>query len=278
MAKLQELFAQARRGQSGGGMGFLGKNRTEAKARSAALVVDLPRVTAGNAEAALKAGADGILFNWDGKDEAVLATFKKEIESARASNEQLVSGLRLTGNLARIDSETFIKIKEQGFQYTLLPFNAPARLLALETKELEKVVIVPMRTDELYPLYIRNLTALDGIAAVLLDFALEQNIASLTIEEVLNYRAVREAVRYPAFLRIPGELSENDAYTLVPLDAQAVILSANAITEKTSEQIKNVRSLLEKTHKDEKDQRSPSISIGGRKGPEQRLQGSMPFN
>src|SRR5947207_157155 len=107
MAKLQELFTQARRGQSGGGMGFLGKNRAEVKARSAALVVDFPRVTAGNAEAALKAGADGLLFNWDGKDEAVLETLKKEIESAKTSNEQLVCGLRLTGNLAQVDRETF---------------------------------------------------------------------------------------------------------------------------------------------------------------------------
>ncbi len=278
MTKLQELFTQARRGQRGGGMGFLGKNKTEAKARSAALVVDFPRITAGNAEAALKAGADGILFNWDGKDEAVLETFKNEIESAQASNQQLVSGLRLTGNLTRIDRETFTKIKEQGFQYILLPFNAPARLLALETKELEKVVIVPMRTDELYPLYIRNLAALDGIAAVLLDFALEQKIGSLTIEEVLAYRAVREAVRFPAFFRIPGELSENDAYTLIPLDAQAVVLSADTMTEKTSQQIKNVRSLLEKTHKDDKDKDSPSIAMGGRKGPEQGPQGSTTLN
>ncbi len=265
MAKLQELFTQARRGQSGGGMGFLGKNKVDVKARSAALVVDFPRVTAGTAEAVLKAGADGLLFNWDGKDEAVLETFKKEIESAKASKEQLISGLRLTGNLERIDRETFTKIKELGFQYIILPFNAPARLLALETKELEKVIIVPIRTDELYPLYIRNLTALDGIAAVLLDFALEEKIGSLTIEEVLDYRAIREAVRFPAFLRIPGELSENEAYTIAPLGVQAVILSADATAEKTSEQIKNVRSLLEKTHEEDKNKDTPTIPTAGRK-------------
>jgi hypothetical protein len=265
MAKLQELFTQARRGQSGGGMGFLGKNKAEVKARSAALVVDFPRVTAGDAEAALKAGADGILFNWDGKDEAVLETFQKEIESAQASNEQLVSGLRLTGNLEQVDRETFTKIKEQGFQYILLPFNAPARLLALDTKDLEMVVIVPMRTDEFYPIYIRNLTALDGIAAVLLDFVLEEKIGELTIDEVLDYRAVREAVRFPAFLRVSDELSENDAYTIGLLGVQAVILSAETMTETTGEQIRNVRSLLEKIHKEDKAKDSPSITMGGRR-------------
>ena len=246
-------------------MGFLGKNKAEVKARSAALVVEFPRVTAGNAEAALKAGADGILFNWDGKDEEVLETFKSEIESARASNERLVTGLRLTGNLAWVERETLTQIKEQGFQYILLPFNAPARLLALETKELEKVIIVPMRTDELYPLYIRNLTALNGIAAVLLDFALEDKIGSLTIEEALDYRAVRDAVRFPAFLRIPSELGEKEAYTIAPLGVQAIILSADAITATTSEQIKNVRSLLEKIHEEDKDTDSPSIALGNRK-------------
>ena len=72
MAKLQDMFTQARRGQSSGGMGFLGKNKAEVKARSAALVVDFPRATAGSAEAALKAGADGILFSWDGREAATL--------------------------------------------------------------------------------------------------------------------------------------------------------------------------------------------------------------
>jgi hypothetical protein len=246
-------------------MGFLGKNRTEVKARSAALVVDFPRVTAGNAEAALKAGADGLLFNWDGKDEAVLETLKKEIESAKASNEQLISGLRLTGNLEQVDRDTFTKIKEQGFQYIILPFNAPARLLALETKELEKVVIVPMRTDEFYPIYIRNLSALDEIAAVSFDFASEQKIGELTIEDVLEYRAVREAVRFPSFLRISGDLGDNDAHTIALLSIQAVILSADAITEATSEQIKNVRSLLEKIHEENKDKDTPSIGVSSRK-------------
>src|SRR2546421_7352443 len=77
MAKLHDMFTQARRGQSGGGMGFLGKNRAETKPRAAAIVVEVPQVTAGSAEAALKAGTDGILFLWDGKDNAILGTIKK---------------------------------------------------------------------------------------------------------------------------------------------------------------------------------------------------------
>ncbi|HEY4387111.1 MAG TPA: hypothetical protein VGN34_21860, partial [Ktedonobacteraceae bacterium] len=79
MPKLQDMFTQARRAQSGGGMGFLGKNKSETKPKAAALVVEFPTVQTGGAEAALKAGADGLLFTWDGKDKAVLEAIKEEI-------------------------------------------------------------------------------------------------------------------------------------------------------------------------------------------------------
>ena len=61
MAKLQDLFSQARRAQSGSGIGFLGKSKPESKPHAASLVVEFPIVVAGNAEAAVKAGADGLL-------------------------------------------------------------------------------------------------------------------------------------------------------------------------------------------------------------------------
>ena len=68
MSKLLDMFAQARRAQGGSGMGFLGKNRQETKPRAAAIVIELASADVSNAEAALKAGADGLLFTWDGKD------------------------------------------------------------------------------------------------------------------------------------------------------------------------------------------------------------------
>src|SRR5690242_9764849 len=97
MAKLHDMFTQARRGQSGGGMGFLGKNRAETKPRAAAIVVEFPQMMAGSAEAVLKAGADGLLFLWDGKDNALLDTIKQEVDSAKTSNENVVCGLHITG-------------------------------------------------------------------------------------------------------------------------------------------------------------------------------------
>lgn len=259
MAKLQDMFSQARRAQSNGGMGFLGKNRNETKPRSAAIVVEFDKVTAGNAEAALKAGADGILFNWESGDTAQLETLKTEAEAAKAHNENALTGLKITGSAEKLTAETLKNLKEQGIQYIILPFTAPARLLAQETKDLEKVIVVPMREDENYPLYIRNLTAFDNIAAVLLDFGLGDKVGTMTIEEILDYRAVREAVRFPAFINVSSTLGESDAYTINTLGIQAVILSARDTDEKTVEQIKDLRTLLAKVHEDESAKDAPSL-------------------
>jgi hypothetical protein len=261
MAKLQDLFKQAQRSQNSGAIGFLGKNKAESKAHAAALVVEFPKISAGSAEAVLKAGADGLLFNWDGQDDAQLETLKKEIEAAKASNENLVSGLRLTENLKTLEREGLSAIKEAGIHYVILPFNAPARLLAQE-KELEKVVTVPMRTDDFYPLFIRNLAAFDGISAVLLDFGASEQLGTLTIEDALTYQAVREAVRFPAFFNIPSNLSEDDFYMLKTVGIQAVLLTADANGDTAP--IKALRELLEKVFQEDKE-KEPSGPAGLRK-------------
>jgi hypothetical protein len=261
MAKLQDLFTQARRTQGGGSLGFLGKNRSESKPHAAALVVAFSQISQGEAEAVLKAGADGLLYTWDGKGAALPDGLKQEIAAAKTINEQVVTGLQITGGWDQLTNESLAQIKEQGVQYIVLPFNAPARLLALEEKDLEKVVTVPVRKDDLYPIFIRNLSAFEGVAGVLLDFKVSSEFASLTIEESLQYRAVREALRFPAFIRINADIDEAEAYTLQALGIQAVILAASTGKEgaqTTRQQVQSVRKVLEKVHKeDSKD--TPSL-------------------
>ncbi len=253
MVKLHDMFTQARRGQSGGGMGFLGKNRAETKPRAAAIVVAFPQITAGSAEAALKAGADGLLFRWDGKDNALLDTIKKEIDSAKTSNENVVCGLHITGGWKKLDRESLLSIKEQGIQYIILPLDAPAHLLAIEGKEIEKVLAVPMRAGEMYPIFIRNLTAFDDLAGILLDFNLVNDLSEITIEDMLHYIAVREAVRVPAFMNVEADLNEADGYTLMTLGVQALILTASRDDETTKQHISTLRELLAKIHHEEKE-------------------------
>jgi len=137
--------------------------------------------------------------------------------------------------------------------YIVLPLDAPARLLALQVKDLGLVVSVPMQEGDLYPIFIRNLTAFDTIAAVLLDFGLPGDVSALSIENVLRYRAVREAVRFPAMLNVDNATSEADAYTLMALGVQALIITASKSIDKTKETVQQIRELLEKVHHEETD-------------------------
>ena len=253
MGKLNDMFTKARRAQSSGGIGFVGKNKSLAKPRSAALVVEFLDIDAGNAESAIKSGADGLLFTWDGKNAASLEKLKQAIDAAQSSSENVVSGLHITGNWDKLERENFEHLKELGVNYVVLPLLAPARLLALQIKDLELVVSVPMQEGDMYPIFIRNLTAFDTIAGVRLDFSLAADVGKMSIEDVLRYRAVREAVRFPAFLNVKGDLSEDDAYTLLTLGIQAVILTASDADATTKQQIEALRELLEKVHHEEKD-------------------------
>ena len=259
MSKLIDMFTQARRAQSGSGMGFLGKNRPEVKPRAAAIVVELATNDAGSAEAAVKAGADGLLFAWAGQDTNWLETLKSTIETAKASNDKVVSGLHITGDWDKLERESLEHLKDQGVNYIVLPMQAPAHLLALDIKDLDFVVTVPMREGDLYPLVVRNLTAFDTITAVQLDFGLANDIGTLSIEDILQYRAVREAVRFPALINVQDDLNEAGAYTLTTLGVQAVILPASNSDDKTKKQIQTLRELLEKVHQDDKDKTPPVI-------------------
>jgi hypothetical protein len=259
MSKLLDMFAQARRAQGGSGMGFLGKNRQETKPRAAAIVIELASADVSNAEAALKAGADGLLFTWDGKDTSWPETLKSVTEAAQTSNENTVTGLRITGGWDTLTRERLEQIKEQGIAYIVLPLDAPASLLAQHVKDLDLVVTVPMREGELYPIFIRTLTAFDNITAAQLDFGFPKNISKLSIEDILQYRAVREAVRYPALLSVTNDLSESDAYTLMTIGVQAFLLSAKEIDNKTKQRINDLRELLEKIHQEDKDSKQTSI-------------------
>ena len=252
MSKLIEMFAQARRAQSGSGIGFIGKNRQPGKPRAAAVVVTFATPDASLAEAAVKAGADGLLFDWDG-EQASLEALQKAIDAAQAGEEKVLCGLQITGGWDNIERETFEHLKELHVGYVILPLHSPARLLALQVKDLELVVSVPMQEGEMYPIFMRNLTAFEGLSAVSLDFDLYESISSMTIEDVLRYRAVRDAVRFPAMLSVNSDINEADAYTLLTLGAQAMIITANKSSEKMKQHIRQMRILLEQVYHEEKD-------------------------
>lgn len=252
MGAFQEMFIHARRAKSGGGLGFIGKNKPATKPRAAAVIVEFASFDVAGAESAIKAGADGLIFAWDGKM-AALEPLKKAIDAARAGEDKAVCGLEINAGWDEQTRENFEQLQEIGVNFLILPLDAPARLLALQVPDLELAVSVPMREGDMYPLFIRNLSAFEGLAAVRLDFGLQTEISELSIEDILRYRAVREAVRFPAILSVESELSEADAYTLLTLGIHAVIITASKSSDATKKEVQHVHDLLEKVYHEEKD-------------------------
>jgi 2-methylisocitrate lyase-like PEP mutase family enzyme len=250
MGKLSELFGQARKARSGSGIGFVGKSTPTVKPRVAALLVECNGADAGNAEAAIKAGADGLIFAWSKGNKE---TLQAAVEAAKAAGEGVLCGLHITGGWAQLTRKSFEDFKELGLSFVVLPLNAPARLLALHVKDLEPVISVPMRQDEMYPIFLRNLSAFEGIGAVDLDFGLSGEISIISIEDALRYRAVREAVHAPALIHVKDMPDEDDAYTLLTLGIQAVVLTESKDATTTSQQIQTLRELLEKVYHDDKE-------------------------
>jgi hypothetical protein len=87
----------------------------------------------------------------------------------------------------------------------------------------------------------------------------------MTIEEALSYRAVREAIRFPAFIHVANNLKEQEAYALLTVGVQAVVLTASETEETTQAHIKELREVLEKVHQEDKDKDSPSVPSQARR-------------
>jgi hypothetical protein len=259
MGKLSNLFAQVRKARSGKGIGFVGKSTPAAKPRAAALLVELSGTDAGNAEAAVKAGADGLIFAWKG--DGSTETLGKAVASAQAAGEDVLCGLHILAGWEKLERKDFEQFKEQGLNFVVLPLDAPARLLALRIKDLEAVVSVPMREGELYPIFIRNLSAFENIAAVHLDFGLSSEVSRMSIEDVLHYRAVREAVHAPALVHVKGTPGEDDAYALLTLGIQAVVLAESKDAATTGQQIRSLHDLLERVHQEDNEASTLGLNI-----------------
>jgi hypothetical protein len=260
MSKFSDMLSQARRGQSGGAIGFFGgKSRPAVKPRAAALLIEFPAVDAGEAEAAIKAGANGLLFHWSGSplESASLATLKQLSEAIQSQDENAALGLRLLGNGANIERKMLESLKEHGVHFLIVPLQAPARLLSTHLKDFDLAVTLPWRgNDPLYPLVVRNLGAFEGLSALHLD-GRELPLERLSIEEALGYRAIREALRLPALLSLTSLNSEAAAYGLLTLGVQAVIVPASESTAATTQRIQELREWLEKVHRQEEKELPP---------------------
>ena len=83
----------------------------------------------------------------------------------------------------------------------------------------------------------------------------------MSIEDVLHYRAVREAVHAPALVHVKGTPGEDDAYALLTLGIQAVVLAESKDAATTGQQIRSLHDLLEKVHQEDNEASTLGLNI-----------------
>ena len=230
MGKLLETLQRVEK-SSGGGMGFLGKSQAQSKAKAAGILVALSQADAGAVEAVAKAGVDAVIFSVQaGKSTSKglsLETYRKAAESLRAVNRPW--GLDLAAVVASLPAEAIKGIREDGADFVSFPLDAPARLLQERPEGLDRIVTVQQpggEDDERYLRLVRSVNLLSVQVVQFLSNLTAQRLHDLRIDELLNYRLVREQLRFPVLANVGGDLGNEEVRILIKLGVSAVILQA----------------------------------------------------
>lgn len=254
---------------SGGGIGFLGKNQVQAKAKAAGILVALSQQDAGAVEAVAKAGADAVMFavqagKSTGKGFSVEA-YQKAAESLRAANRPW--GLDLAAVADALPADALKGIREGGADFVSFPLDAPARLLQERPEGLDRIVTLRQPSgedDERYLRLVRSVNLLSVQVVHFLSNLSAQRLHDLRIEELLNYRLVREQLRFPVLANVVGTLGNEEARLLPKLGISAVILQA-VEGESTSALVQRVTELREELERvpapGTEDEEMPSVAF-----------------
>lgn len=230
MGKLIETLQKVGK-SSGGGIGFAGRNQAQAKAKAAGILVALSQPDAGAVEAVVKAGADGVIFavqpgKSSGKDFSI-ESYRKAAEPLRAAGKPW--GLDLAEVVDALPAAAIKGIREDGADFVSFPLDAPARLLQERPEGLDRIVTLRQPSgddDERYLRLVRSVNLLSVQVIQFLSNLTAQRLRDLRIEELLNYRLVRELLRFPVLANVGGTLGNEEARLLVKLGISGVILQA----------------------------------------------------
>jgi hypothetical protein len=244
MGKLIETLQKVGK-SSGGGIGFAGRSQTQTKAKAAGILVALSQPDAGAVEAVVKAGADGVIFAVQpGKSSSKgfsIETYRKAAEPLRAANKPW--GLDLAEVADSLPVDAIKSIREDGADFISFPLDAPARLLQERPEGLDRIVTLRQPSgddDERYLRLVRSVNLLSVQVIQFLSNLTAQRLRDLRIEELLNYRLVRELLRFPVLANVGGTLGNEEARLLVKLGISGVIVqaaegeSASALAERVT--------------------------------------------
>ncbi len=268
MGKLIETLQRVGK-SSGGGIGFSGRAQAQSKAKAAALLVALGQPDAGAVEAITKAGADGILFAaQNGKPASKglsLEAYQKAAEPLRAANRPW--GLDLESAVLSLPPDAIKGIREGGADFVSFPLSAPALLLQERPEGLDRIVTLREPTsddDERYIRLVRATNLLSVQAVQFISRLSRERLRNLRIEELLNYRMVREQLRFPLLVNLEGDLGNDEARLLVKLGVSAIIVrpSEGESVSALSQRVTALREELERVPATgAEDQDMPSVAF-----------------
>ncbi len=254
MGKLVDKLQQV--GQtSGGRLGFMGRAAAPArKPRPAAVFAMLSAGDAAGAEAAAKAGIDGILISgWaPGAD---IGQLTAALESAGTLwGVEYAGGPAATGALKAA--------AEAGAAFALVGPSTPAAVVFDEVEQLDLVVRIEAPKDDLALLLLRAENLLPAQAAVVPLPQEASSLANMAISEFVRLRWVFETLRFPALVILNKAPDADTVKALVHIGADGIILSAAGTKPETlAQQVQSLGEVLE-TIPVQPSRRS-SVTIGG---------------
>ena len=240
MGKLIEKLGQV--GQSsGGGFGFLSNARGGARApRPAAILVSVAAGEAALAEAALRAGADGVIVTgWTPSTDT--KAFKTAAEQSNAvwGVEYSVEGQAEDGVLK--------SAQEAGAAFAVVTPQVSAVTLLDDLERFDVVVAVDPPKDDLGIVLMRAENLLPAQAILLRFQFTAADVNHMTVAEFARVRFISESLRFPRLVTLNGA-EPQQVRTLVRLGTDAVVLAGSGMAAASlEEQVKAFRDELEKT-------------------------------
>lgn len=262
MGKLIDKLQQVRQ-SSGAGFGFFGRSQAGAsKPRSAAVLVSLGAKDTAAAEAAVKAGADALLFTgWTPKSDLSALT------TAAATGNALVGAWLADGQSGEYG--TLKQAQQAGAQFAVFGADASAHMLFEEVEKFDCVVTLDIPADDTGLLLLRMQNLAPVQVALLRASFSASAITKMTISAYTRLKLVVESLRFPVLAVLDGMPETRSIPVLTRLGFAGLVLPGAGVAADTlAGQVTALREELEKTpiaHEDE-----DSALVGGLLG----LQGS----
>lgn len=256
MGKLLDKLQQVGQG-SRAGFGFLPSTNARSQApRPAAVVVSLGAGDSALAEAAVKAGADGVLVTgWTpGADVSKIASALRGGDA--------VWGVECGGDASSYSENTLKQVQEAGAAFAIVGPSSPVRPLFDEIEKFDFVIAVDPPIDEMGLVRLRAQNLLPVSAALVRAPLGIVDLAKLTVVDFAQLKLLFESLRFPALVALREAPDAASVRTLIRMGADALLLPAAGMSaEALATRVQSLREELEKTPA--RPDARESVAIGG---------------